>query len=103
MSTHRVIDRRGKDWLKHREACRCCGAGTVHTQDYNKPSPECIKFLRETIRLLEKNDELPDTARLNWLEENCTFQGGGDGGTFTFSTPLDTECFRDAIDAAMNQ
>lgn len=96
--------RRGKD-LMPREACRCCGAGTVHTQDYGKPTPDCIEFLRGTIRLMEKQidalEEAPDTARINWLEENHKFRGGGSGGTFTFDTPADTECFRDAIDAAM--
>lgn len=44
-----------------------------------------------------------DSKRLDWLEENSTYVGGGNGGTFTFKTPADTECFRAAIDAAINK
>jgi hypothetical protein len=44
-----------------------------------------------------------DTARLDWLDENMGYNGGGSGGTYTFFTPADVECgmLRDAIDAAM--
>ena len=44
-----------------------------------------------------------DTARLDWLDENMGYSGGGSGGTYTFFTPADVECgmLRDAIDAAM--
>ena len=50
MSTDKGTDK-GKDC----EVCRCCGAGVVHSQDYNKPTPECIVFLREVIRLMQEN------------------------------------------------
>lgn len=53
-----------------------------------------LKFLRE-LRA--------DRDRLDWLDENCVYTGGGHGGTYSFSTPLDVECgmLRAAIDAAM--
>lgn len=46
-----------------------------------------------------------DTARLDWLDENMDYTGGGSGGTYTFFTPADVECgmLRDAIDAAMKE
>lgn len=46
-----------------------------------------------------------DTARLDWLDENMDYSGGGSGGTYTFFTPADVECgmLRDAIDAAMKE
>ena len=46
-----------------------------------------------------------DTARLDWLDENMGYSGGGSGGTYTFFTPADVECgmLRDAIDAAMKE
>jgi hypothetical protein len=46
-----------------------------------------------------------DTARLDWLDENMDYSGGGSGGTYTFFTPVDVECgmLRDAIDAAMKE
>lgn len=44
-----------------------------------------------------------DTERLDWLEDHSTYQGGGSGGTYSWSTPLDHEMgmMRAAIDAAM--
>ena len=46
-----------------------------------------------------------DIARLDWLDENMGYSGGGSGGTYTFFTPADVECgmLRDAIDAAMKK
>ena len=46
-----------------------------------------------------------DTARIDWLEENMDYIGGGSGGTYTFFTPADVECgmLRDAIDAARKE
>ena len=46
-----------------------------------------------------------DIARLDWLDENMGYSGGGSGGTYTFFTPADVECgmLRDAIDAAMKE
>jgi hypothetical protein len=46
-----------------------------------------------------------DTARLDWLDENMDYSGGGSGGTYSFFTPADVECgmLRYAIDAAMTK
>lgn len=46
-----------------------------------------------------------DTERLDWLDENMCYNGGGSGGTYTFFTPADVErgMLRDAIDAAMKE
>jgi hypothetical protein len=62
-------------------------AGAVET--------EC-EDLRRTVKELQR-----DRARLDWLEENSVFSGGGNGGQFSFRTPKDTECSREAISAAM--
>jgi hypothetical protein len=42
-----------------------------------------------------------DSERLSALEEISTYSGGGNGGVYSWKTPLDTECFREAIDAAI--
>lgn len=46
--------------------------------------------------------EEPDVARLEWLEDNMTYIGGGNGGTYSFFSPADLEhgLLRAAIDAA---
>jgi hypothetical protein len=46
-----------------------------------------------------------DTARLDWLDENMDYSGGGSGGTYSFFTPADVECgmLRYAIDAAIKE
>jgi hypothetical protein len=47
MSGYTVIDKRGENKdKKPPEVCRVCGSLVVHTKDYNKPSMDCIKFLR---------------------------------------------------------
>lgn len=53
------------------------------------------------IARLEKAET--DTARLDWLDENMDYSGGGSGGMYSFFTPADVECgmLRYAIDAAM--
>lgn len=49
-----VNDRRGKDKEKPLEACRVCGAPKVHTREYNKPTMDCIKYLREQIQVAKQ-------------------------------------------------
>lgn len=48
-------------------------------------------------------EAMNDKERLDWLDENMHYVGGGDGGTYSFKTPADVECglLRVAIDAAM--
>jgi hypothetical protein len=58
-----------------------------------------------TMNVPQREKAEADTARLDWLDENMGYSGGGSGGTYTFFTPADVECgmLRDAIDAAMKE
>ena len=52
VAEYTVIDKRGQEPAK--EVCRVCGApietkGT-HSLEYNKPTMDCIKYLREQSR-----------------------------------------------------
>ena len=65
---------------------------------------DALRLLREHAAITARAEEAEaDTARLDWLDENMGYSGGGSGGTYTFFTPADVECgmLRDAIDAAM--
>jgi len=44
-----------------------------------------------------------DAKRLDWLLDRASVHGGGNGADYSiqFRTPVDTECDRQAIDAAM--
>lgn len=42
-----------------------------------------------------------DSARLDWMIEHGTDEGGGSGFEFRVYIPHDSECLRDAIDAAI--
>lgn len=44
-----------------------------------------------------------DRDRLDWLDENASYNGGGSGGTWSFFSPADVEDIRAAIDAAMRE
>jgi len=46
-----VNDKRGKK--EPEEVCRVCGCEKVHSKEYNKPTMECIKYLRLKITDLE--------------------------------------------------
>jgi hypothetical protein len=51
--THTVIDRRrlSEDYVEPpSEVCRICGSTTVHTREYNKPTMDCINYLRSKIK-----------------------------------------------------
>lgn len=57
-------------------------------------------------QLEQENAELrADSGRLDWLDENMSYVGGGDGGTYSFRTPADVESglLREAIDAARKE
>ena len=49
---YKVNDKRGKEPVQ--EPCRVYGAPVTHSRDYNKPTMECIKYLRGRIAELEK-------------------------------------------------
>jgi hypothetical protein len=42
--TYTVNDRRGQE--KPTEVCRVCGSKDTHSREYNKPTMDCIKYLR---------------------------------------------------------
>lgn len=50
-----VNDRRGGNDSGIQEACRVCG-GPVHTREYNQPTMECIKFLRDQVTKLSTRE-----------------------------------------------
>jgi len=52
-----MIDKRrfSKDYSG--ELCRCCLSKDIHTRDYNKPTMECIIYLKQRIEQLEKGDK----------------------------------------------
>jgi hypothetical protein len=58
-----------------------------------------------TMNVPSREKAEADTARLDWLDENMDYSGGGSGGTYSFFTPADVECgmLRYAIDAAMTK
>lgn len=67
---------------------------------------DAVRLLRELFVMTARAEKAEaDTARLDWLDENMGYSGGGSGGTYTFFTPADVECgmLRDAIDAAMKE
>jgi formate dehydrogenase maturation protein FdhE len=47
-----INDKRGKEEPK--EACRVCGSADAHSKVYNKPTMDCVKYLRAKIQELEK-------------------------------------------------
>lgn len=49
--SHTIIDKRGVEPPK--EPCRVCGAPVIHSREYNKPTMDCIKYLRGKIAELE--------------------------------------------------
>jgi hypothetical protein len=49
---YKINDRRGEDRTPT-EPCRVCGAPGAHTREYNKPTMECIHYLRGRIIELE--------------------------------------------------
>jgi len=44
-----MIDKRRFSSNYSGEVCRCCGSNDVHTREYNKPTMECIEYLRKQI------------------------------------------------------
>jgi len=57
MSGYTITDKRGVEPPK--EPCRVCGAPIEkkgeHSKQYNKPTMDCIKYLRSKITELEAN------------------------------------------------
>lgn len=60
-----------------------------------------MKSTNELPRTLTENEA--DTARLDWLIENATIEGGGNGFELKVWIPFDSECVRNAIDHAIGK
>lgn len=57
---------------------------------------------RELWNTRELNRELQkDKDRLDWILDNASTRGGGDGFTIKVFVPVDCECVRTGIDLAM--
>ena len=53
------IDKRGK--RAPEPCCRVCGCEVCHSDQYNKPTMDCIKYLRSQIStFLDKGEEVKD-------------------------------------------
>lgn len=59
MSDYKFIDRRYNP--KPKPVCRVCGSLHIHSEEYNKPTIDCIEYLRSiissyktTLEILEK-------------------------------------------------
>ncbi len=50
-----IHDRRGE--VEPKPVCRVCGSQDEHTRDYNFPTMQCIKYLREKIAKLESTQQ----------------------------------------------
>lgn len=54
-----IIDRRGYTIIDRSSSgggdpCRVCCGPDCHTQEYNKPTMDCIRYLRSEVSRLEK-------------------------------------------------
>ena len=56
----------------------------------------------EIVRRWNRPSDALDTARLDWIIDHMTVQGGGKGFTLTCFVPVDCEDLRTAIDAAIS-
>jgi hypothetical protein len=45
-----VIDKRGLGVFKPKEVCRVCGSTDVHSTQYNKPTMDCIHYLKKPLK-----------------------------------------------------
>jgi hypothetical protein len=59
---------------------------------------------RELWSTIELNRELQrDRDRLDWMLDNASIRGGGDGFTIKVFVPMDCECVRTGIDLVMEK
>ena len=81
-----------------------------------QPKPEAVAWLCSTHGLhddsyqarecndckpLALRDAQPDTVRLDWILDNCTIVGGGNGMGLSVWIPFDCEDVRTAIDSVL--
>lgn len=53
-ANYTVNDRRGESKEPLELPCRVCGSPTEHSKDYNKPTMDCIKYLRDKVSALQQ-------------------------------------------------
>jgi hypothetical protein len=62
-------------------------------------------FSEAEIRITELKSQVEalrkDAERLDWIIDNASSRGGGNGFTLKVFVPVDCECVRTAIDAAI--
>ena len=82
-----------------------CGEGLSVNAATQEAAKLLIASFEQEIQKMVDARIAADTARLDWLDENMNYSGGGSGGTYSFFTPADVECgmLRYAIDAAMTK
>jgi hypothetical protein len=76
------------------------------TASFQTTITHCVEEMNQlkagNARLLAELAELRRfKARCEWLAEHSSYSGGGSGGVYSWSTPLDSECFYEQLDAAM--
>lgn len=76
----------------------------------HKPEQDEFNALQRQIAALQVENERLERhlqlaeSRLDWLDNNATYHGGGHGGVWQFRVPLDTELpFRACLDLAMKE
>lgn len=55
----KIKDNRSQFQSKSTEACRVCGCSLVHSREYQKPTMDCIRFLRDKIEVLQDELKMP--------------------------------------------
>lgn len=61
--------------------------------------PEVSSELRTQAAKIEALEK--DAKRLDWIIDNASIKGGGNGFTLSVFVPIDCECVKTAIDAAI--
>lgn len=71
-----------------------------YCEKFNRQCEEADEQTRQRMAAERKAEEAArDSARLDWMIEHGTDEGGGSGFEFRVYIPHDSECLRDAIDA----
>lgn len=73
-----------------------------YCEKFNRQCEEADEQTRQRMAAERKAEEAArDSARLDWMIEHGTDEGGGSGFEFRVYIPHDSECLRDAIDAVL--
>ena len=74
--TFKITDKRGVEEEKkeYKEPCRVCGSNICHSQEYNKPTMECIGYLRENKEQYDRGFE-DGIKSMSYKEEGQLYVG----------------------------